>query len=215
MRVCGLFAPDLCTIAKARFRAFAALLLPELRSPGGCGLTTPTLIELALGDLAGTAGGSGGDVRTQPPTRRRAAACDLWVSKFGGRSPKNADLQVGPDFWHPAAIGRSGDGGQAGTAEEEADDGTSEANSLGCASQQPKRSPTWPGRSVQSRLPRPRRRRQQSPSDRRRPRAESRQVVNRPLCKEPLIVALASGRSDCHHRGRVDACSRRGSFPAP
>jgi hypothetical protein len=36
-------------------------------------------------------------------------------------------------------IGRSGDGGQAGTAEEEADDGTSEANSLGCASQQDSR----------------------------------------------------------------------------
>jgi hypothetical protein len=116
-----------------------------------------------------------------------------------------------------SGIGRSGDGGQVGTAEEEADDGTSEANSLGCASQQdsPERSPTWPGRSVQSRLPRPRRRRQQSPSERKRPRAASRQVVNGPLCKEPLIVALASGRSDCHHRGRVDACSRRGSFPAP
>jgi hypothetical protein len=49
-------------------------------------------------------------------------------------------------------IGRSGDGGQAGTAEEEAGDGTSEANSLGCASQQDSRKGARRGREEASKV---------------------------------------------------------------
>ncbi len=101
------------------------------------------------------------------------------------------------------------------TAEEEADDGTSEANSLGCASQQDSWKGARRGREEASKGACPDREEGASKAQATE-EGLARQVDKSSTgLQEPLIVALASGRSACHHRGRVDACSRRRSCPAP
>ena len=107
-------------------------------------------------------------------------------------------------------VGRSGDGAQAGTAEEEADDGTSEANSLGCASQQDSRKGARRGREEASKVAGPDRE-----------GASKAQATEEGLARQ--VDKSSTGRSPgaayrrpClwqrrwSHRGRVDACFASG-----
>jgi hypothetical protein len=69
-----------------------------------------------------------------------------------------------------------------------------EVESLSPITRSSGRSPTWPGRSVQNRLARPRRRRQRRPSGQRRPRAASR--------RHPMRIRVAGppARASAHTR---------------